>query len=181
MTPDIAETFGDNLKQLCRETIVHLDLAVRSDVDFDAGDDREAFRIAFNRGEQNVSSFFSRFQAPNETSQLGQFMIGQFEQLLHVAADGGVPSFQLLVERGKTELQSEVRLNDAVVNVVGDAAPFLFGGIAMTAVGRAARHVNGHVIMYADLVTDSMARAIESRWRSTYEMRRGSSTVPFER
>ncbi|HZU04826.1 MAG TPA: excinuclease ABC subunit UvrB [Chloroflexota bacterium] len=31
--------------------------------------------------------------------------------------------------------------------------------------GRAARHVNGHVIMYADVVTDSMRRAIEETYR----------------
>ncbi|MCX7624140.1 MAG: excinuclease ABC subunit UvrB [Thermomicrobium sp.] len=32
-------------------------------------------------------------------------------------------------------------------------------------IGRAARHVNGHVIMYADTVTDSMRRAIEETYR----------------
>ena len=32
-------------------------------------------------------------------------------------------------------------------------------------VGRAARHVNGHVIMYADRVTDSMRNAIEETYR----------------
>ncbi|MDA1095953.1 MAG: excinuclease ABC subunit UvrB [Chloroflexi bacterium] len=32
-------------------------------------------------------------------------------------------------------------------------------------IGRAARHVNGHVIMYADRVTDSMLRAIEETYR----------------
>jgi excinuclease ABC subunit B len=31
--------------------------------------------------------------------------------------------------------------------------------------GRAARHVDGHVIMYADVVTDSMRRAIEETYR----------------
>jgi excinuclease ABC subunit B len=31
--------------------------------------------------------------------------------------------------------------------------------------GRAARHVEGHVIMYADVVTDSMRRAIEETYR----------------
>src|SRR5579884_3596431 len=31
--------------------------------------------------------------------------------------------------------------------------------------GRAARHINGHVIMYADVVTDSMRRAIEETYR----------------
>jgi excinuclease ABC subunit B len=31
--------------------------------------------------------------------------------------------------------------------------------------GRAARHVEGHVIMYADIVTDSMRRAIEETYR----------------
>jgi excinuclease ABC subunit B len=32
-------------------------------------------------------------------------------------------------------------------------------------IGRAARHVEGHVIMYADTVTDSMRRAIEETYR----------------
>ncbi|MBI4328810.1 MAG: excinuclease ABC subunit UvrB [Chloroflexi bacterium] len=32
-------------------------------------------------------------------------------------------------------------------------------------VGRAARHIDGHVIMYADIVTDSMRRAIEETYR----------------
>jgi excinuclease ABC subunit B len=32
-------------------------------------------------------------------------------------------------------------------------------------IGRAARHVNGHVIMYADQVTDSMLKAIEETYR----------------
>jgi excinuclease ABC subunit B len=32
-------------------------------------------------------------------------------------------------------------------------------------IGRAARHVNGHVIMYADTVTDSMRRAIDETYR----------------
>jgi len=31
--------------------------------------------------------------------------------------------------------------------------------------GRAARHINAHVIMYADTVTESMQRAIEETWR----------------
>jgi excinuclease ABC subunit B len=34
-------------------------------------------------------------------------------------------------------------------------------GSLIQTVGRAARHVNGHVIMYADVVTDSMRRAID--------------------
>jgi excinuclease ABC subunit B len=32
-------------------------------------------------------------------------------------------------------------------------------------IGRAARHVNGHVIMYADTITDSMRRAIDETYR----------------
>ncbi|MCL4458920.1 MAG: excinuclease ABC subunit UvrB [Chloroflexi bacterium] len=32
-------------------------------------------------------------------------------------------------------------------------------------IGRAARHIDGHVIMYADVVTDSMRRAIEETYR----------------
>src|SRR5215213_169744 len=38
MAPDIAETLGDNLKQLRRQAIVDFYLAVRSDVDFDSRD-----------------------------------------------------------------------------------------------------------------------------------------------
>ena len=32
-------------------------------------------------------------------------------------------------------------------------------------IGRAARHANGHVIMYADRITDSMQRAIDETYR----------------
>ncbi len=39
-----------------------------------------------------------------------------------------------------------------------------FGSLIQT-MGRAARHVDGHVIMYADKVTDSMKRAIEETYR----------------
>jgi excinuclease ABC subunit B len=38
-------------------------------------------------------------------------------------------------------------------------------GSLIQTMGRAARHVEGHVIMYADLVTDSMRRAIEETYR----------------
>ncbi|HLG51704.1 MAG TPA: excinuclease ABC subunit UvrB [Chloroflexota bacterium] len=38
-------------------------------------------------------------------------------------------------------------------------------GSLIQMIGRAARHVDGHVIMYADTVTDSMRRAIEETYR----------------
>jgi excinuclease ABC subunit B len=43
-----------------------------------------------------------------------------------------------------------------------DKEGFLRSGTALIqTIGRAARHVNGHVIMYADKVTDSMRRAVD--------------------
>jgi excinuclease ABC subunit B len=39
------------------------------------------------------------------------------------------------------------------------------GGALIQTMGRAARHVDGHVIMYADTITSSMARAIEETQR----------------
>ena len=38
-------------------------------------------------------------------------------------------------------------------------------GSLIQTIGRAARHVDGHVIMYADKVTDSMQRAIDETYR----------------
>ena len=38
-------------------------------------------------------------------------------------------------------------------------------GSLIQTIGRAARHVDGHVIMYADVVTDSMRRAIDETYR----------------
>ena len=38
-------------------------------------------------------------------------------------------------------------------------------GSLIQTIGRAARHVEGHVIMYADRVTDSMRRAIDETYR----------------
>jgi excinuclease ABC subunit B len=38
-------------------------------------------------------------------------------------------------------------------------------GSLIQTIGRAARHVDGHVIMYADLLTDSMRRAIDETYR----------------
>ncbi len=38
-------------------------------------------------------------------------------------------------------------------------------GSLIQMIGRAARHVDGHVIMYADVITDSMRRAIEETYR----------------
>ncbi|MGI8551966.1 MAG: excinuclease ABC subunit UvrB [Dehalococcoidia bacterium] len=38
-------------------------------------------------------------------------------------------------------------------------------GSLVQTIGRAARHVDGHVIMYADVVTDSMRRAIDETYR----------------
>ena len=38
-------------------------------------------------------------------------------------------------------------------------------GSLIQTVGRAARHVDGHVIMYADTVTGSMQRAIDETYR----------------
>jgi excinuclease ABC subunit B len=39
------------------------------------------------------------------------------------------------------------------------------GGSLIQTIGRAARHVNGHVIMYADQITDSMRRALDETER----------------
>ena len=45
-------------------------------------------------------------------------------------------------------------------------------------IGRAARHANGHVIMYADRITDSMKRAIdETNRRRTLQDRHNQSTA----
>ena len=38
-------------------------------------------------------------------------------------------------------------------------------GSLIQTIGRAARHVDGHVIMYADTMTDSMRKAIEETYR----------------
>src|SRR5215467_10402924 len=98
MAPYVAETFSNDLKQLRRQTIVYLYLAVSSDVHFDSRHDGEALRITRDGRQQNVGSFFSRFQTPDEPAQFSQFMIGEFEQFLHVAANGGVTRFEFLIE-----------------------------------------------------------------------------------
>ena len=59
-------------------------------------------------------------------------------------------------------------------------------GALIQTVGRAARHVEGHVIMYADNMTDSMKRAIDETYRrrqyqQTYNDRHGITPVGIQK
>jgi excinuclease ABC subunit B len=60
------------------------------------------------------------------------------------------------------------------------------GGSLIQTIGRAARHVNGHVIMYADTVTDSMRTAIDEtnrrrRIQTEYNQAHGISPVGIQK
>ena len=66
-------------------------------------------------------------------------MIGELEQLLHVIANVRVAGLQLLIQSRQTKLQAEIRLNDAVVNVVRDTLTFLL------------RRVGGEIIDQPDV------------------------------
>ncbi|HWO72613.1 MAG TPA: helicase-related protein, partial [Dehalococcoidia bacterium] len=60
------------------------------------------------------------------------------------------------------------------------------GGSLIQTIGRAARHVNGHVIMYADTITDSMRTAIDEterrrRIQMAYNEARGISPVGIQK
>src|SRR5512145_2753124 len=47
-SPNVAETFSDNLKQLGRKSIVHFNFAARLHIDLDARHHREPFSVALN-------------------------------------------------------------------------------------------------------------------------------------
>ena len=48
-------------------------------------------------------------------------------------------------------------------------------GALIQTMGRAARHIEGQAIMYADRVTDSMQRAIDETYRRRERSRRSST------
>ena len=56
-------------------------------------------------------------------------MFRELEQFLNVFANPGISGFEVLVQRGESELNSEVRLDHAVVNVVGDSTSLGLGGV----------------------------------------------------
>src|SRR5688572_29845018 len=91
----VAQSLGDDLKQLCRQTIVDIHFAVSLYFDLDPRDEGKPFGKSFNRGQQNVHPFFIRLESPNKSSQLSEFVIRQFEQFLYVCADPGVTRFML--------------------------------------------------------------------------------------
>ena len=94
---------------------------------------QESEQLDLSKGSRLVGNFASEkelyLMMGKFTSQLRELVIRQFKQLLHVVANARVTRLQLLVQCRQSELKSEIRLNHAVVNVVSDARPFLFGGV----------------------------------------------------
>src|SRR6185369_6584264 len=81
----------------------------------------------------------------------------------NVAADGGVTGFGLLVERRKSELQSEVGVNDAVGDVVSDAASLLLGGVGREIVDQPDVLHHGRDVVH-QLQHEIHVGVVEPRW-----------------
>ena len=100
--------------------------------------------------------------------QFGKLVVCQVEQFLYVCANACVTSLELLVECRKTKLQSEIRLNDTVVNVVCNSATLLLCCIRCKIVDEAdVFHHRSDVVH--QLQHEIHVRTIETDWTIDYE------------
>lgn len=134
----------------------------------------EQIRVRVNRGERALVTTLTKRMAEDLADYLREmgvkvhYLHSEIETLerIEILRDLRLGVYDVVV--GINLLREGLDLPEVSLVAILDADKEGYlrsEGSLIQTMGRAARHVDGHVIMYADIVTDSMRRAIDETYR----------------